>query len=123
MSGKSNLDFDASESAWYEKKAITGSGGLRVADTLDEVKTFAYQCFDQLDRDGNGFLSKAELTEAINDDRWKWREKSFICFLLRRITDISESYDEEWDCKDAEGISRSDIQEYFHVICKKISGG
>jgi len=115
------MDFDASEHAWYETKAAQ-TGGLRVADTLDEVKTFAYECFDRLDKNGDGFINRGELSEAMSDDRWDWREKSFICFLLRRITDIAESYEEEWDCKDAEGISRADIQEYFKMIRKKISG-
>jgi hypothetical protein len=121
MSGK-HQEFDASEHDWYQKKkAKNTAGGLRVADTLDEVRTFAYECFDRLDKNGNGFINKAELTEALNDDRWDWREKSFICFLLRRIEDISESYEEEWDCKDSDGISRADIQEYFKIIRKRIA--
>lgn len=104
----------------YPKAGMT-AGGLRVADTLDEVKTFAYECFDLLDKDGDGFLTKGELNEAMTSDRFKWREKSFLCFMLRRIDDISESYDEEWDCKKGEGISRADIQEYFKMLRKRIA--
>ncbi len=101
--------------------AGSSSGGLRVADTLDEVKTFAYECFDKLDKDSDGFLSKGELSEAMASGVYKWREKSFICFMLRRIADIAESYDEEWDCKKSDGISRADIQEYFRMLRQRIA--
>jgi hypothetical protein len=119
MTGPGNSE--RSEDAWMYARAGITSGGLRVADTLDEVKTFAYECFDMLDKDGDGFISKGELNEAVNNDRFKWREKSFICFLLRRVEDIAEAYDEEWDCKKGEGISRADIQEYFKTLRKRIA--
>lgn len=125
MSGASRTDSSSfSEDEWYQAPLKSGatSQGLRVADTLNEVKSFAYECFDQIDTDGDGFLSRAELDNALKSDLWKWREKSFICFLLRRIDDISESYDEEWDCAKHDGISRADIQEYFKIIRTKISG-
>ena len=120
MSG-SQSNSETSEQAWMYPKAGTTSGGLRVADTLDEVKNFAYECFDMLDKDGDGFITKGELNEAMNNDRFKWREKSFVCFLLRRIEDISEAYEDEWDCKKGDGISRADIQEYFKMIRKRIA--
>jgi len=120
MSGP-HSNSETSESAWMYPNAGNTSGGLRVADTLDEVKTFAYECFDKLDKDSDGFISKGELSEALAGDMYKWREKSFICFMLRRIADIAESYDEEWDCKEGDGISRADIQEYFRMLRKRIA--
>jgi len=96
---------------------------LRVADTIAEVKVFAYESFDKLDLNGDGFITRQELVTALNDNRWGWREKSYICFLLRRLDDIQESYEEEWDCKGMDGVSRVDIQEYFKMIRKKISDG
>lgn len=120
MSSPKHMDFDIPEDGWY--KNPSSNAGLRVADTLDEVRTFAFECFDRLDSNGDGFINQTELSDALNDSRWQWREKSFICFLLRRIHDISESYDEEWSCKASDGISRADIQEYFKSIRRKISG-
>lgn len=121
MCARSNtFEFDTdTEKEWYDAKRL--GHGLRVADTLDEVKTFAFESFDRLDKNADGFISKAELVEAMNDDRWGWREKSYICFMLRRIDDIQEAYDEQWSCQKQEGISRADVQEYFKVIRTKIS--
>ncbi len=108
-----------SDSDWYRKRNVSQQG-LRVSDTIQEVKVFAYESFDRLDKNGDGFITKEELVEALNNDRWDWREKSYICFLLRRITDIQESYEEEWQCKKVDGVSRVDIQEYFKLIRNKI---
>ena len=101
-----NSAYDAN---WYKRQSPSG---IRVADTLDEIKQFAYSTFDNLDKDGNGFISKSELQEALVSKDYDWRERSYISFLLRRIDDISEAYEEEWDSKE-EGISKVDIQEYF----------
>ncbi|MBX9666904.1 MAG: hypothetical protein K2X93_04760 [Candidatus Obscuribacterales bacterium] len=99
---------------WFRVKHV--SLGIHVADTLDEVKSFAFECFDRLDHNRNGFLSRTELMEAVTDERWGIRERSYICFLLRRLNDIAEAYSEEWHCAQTDGVSRTDIQEYFgHV--------
>jgi hypothetical protein len=108
-----------SESDWYKKRNVSQQG-LRVSDTIQEVKVFAYESFDRLDKNGDGFITKEELVEALNSDCWDWREKSYICFLLRRISDIQEAYEEEWECKKIDGVSRVDIQEYFKLIRNKI---
>ena len=108
------------ETYWYTKQTV--SQGLRVADTIAEVKVFAYESFDKLDRNHDGFITRDELVSAMNDDSWGWREKSYICFLLRRIKDIQEAYDDEWGCKGVDGVSRADIQEYFKMIRKRIGG-
>ncbi len=109
---------DSDDSAWYR---CTPSSGIRIADTLDEVKSFAYDSFDRLDKNNDGFVSRQELNEVLHDHRWSWRDRSYVSFLLRRLDDIKAAYDEEWG-DDVDGISRVDIQEYFNAIREKIPG-
>lgn len=90
-------------------------GGINVKDSLEEIKEFAYKTFDQIDLDGDGFLSRQELNAAFSDTITGWREKSFLLFLIRRVEDISNAYDEEWAPK-GNGFSRVDLQEYFEQL-------
>ena len=85
---------------------------MNIADTLNEIKQFAYTTFEQIDKDGNGFISKEELQEVLVGSTLGWRERSYVSFLIRRIDDIAAAYEEEWQSENA-GISRADIQEYF----------
>lgn len=103
-------DIVDDDRAW-QKRPVT-SGGIKVADTLKEIKEFAYKTFDQIDEDSNGFISRTELQKALINPDLDWRERSYISFLLRRIEDIASAFEEEWDSKD-DGISKVDIQEYF----------
>lgn len=114
----SNSREIVSEEGWYDKPAK----GLRVADTLEEVKNFAYKCFDALDKNDDGFVSRQELNEALQDStHWDWRERSYVCFLLRRLDDIKSAYNDEFS-NDVDGVSRADIQEYFKLIRSKLPG-
>ncbi|MBZ0185145.1 MAG: hypothetical protein K8F91_02760 [Candidatus Obscuribacterales bacterium] len=106
---------DQDDFLWHSQRK---TGGLRVADTLDEIKAFAYKTFDLLDSDNNDFISRAELSNALLSPELDWRERSYVGFLLRRIEDIADSYVEEWETSEV-GISRADIQEYFKVIRAK----
>ncbi len=103
-------DIDDDDRAWLKRPAT--SGGIRVADTLHEIKDFAYKTFDQIDEDRNGFISRTELQNALIKPDLDWRERSYISFLLRRLEDIASAFKEEWESKD-DGISKVDIQEYF----------
>lgn len=107
-----NSNSNSYDSSWYKRQSPSG---IRVADTLDEIKEFAFSTFDSLDKDKNGFISKVELQEALISKTYDWRQRSYISFLLRRIEDIADSYDEEWT-SEKEGISRTDIQEYFKGV-------
>lgn len=115
MKRASKPDSDE-ESSWYAQRT---TGGLRVADALDEIKSFAYRAFDELDNDGDGFISRAELETVLAGRTLASRERSFVSFLLRRLEDIESAYNEEWT-HGGEGISRADIQEYFKKILRKV---
>jgi len=104
------------EKSWYAQRT---TGGLRISDTLDEIKTFAYRAFDELDNDGDGFISRTELETVLAGKTLASRERSFVSFLLRRLEDIESAYSEEWT-QGGEGISRADIQEYFKKILNKV---
>lgn len=116
----SNLELTGSTPRKEKQQSTTAwlrsqSSGINIGDSLAEIKDFAYKTFDQLDQDGDGFLSQAELNNAFTDPIMGWREKSFLLFLMRRVDDIASAYSEEWAPK-GNGFSRVDLQEYFDQL-------
>lgn len=99
-----------SQTAWLKSQ-----DGIDIKNSLTDIKNFAYATYDQLDQDGDGFISLAELHSSFSEPLRPWREKSFLLFLMRRLDDIEAAYDEEW-AGQAKGISRVDLQEYFEQI-------
>lgn len=102
---------EQSQTAWLRAR----QDGIQVKSSLEDVKEFAYKVFDQLDIDGDGFVTCAELSNNFTNPATGWREKSFLLFLIRRMDDISSAYEEEW-AGDKQGMSRVDLQEYFEQI-------
>lgn len=90
-----------------------------VVANLRAVKEFAYQAFDALDTDGNGFLSRHELLEAMKGGALNNREKSFVLFLLNNHPQI-ESMNTDARAPEGTGISRTDIELYFQLISNLI---
>ena len=84
-------------------------------ERFNEIKTYAYIAFDQLDLDKNGFIDEKELLYALNSPTTPEREKSFITFLLDNRQAIADSFD-EGELSDPEGISRKDLEVYFKMI-------
>ncbi len=105
-------DSEPEQSDWY---AAPGGRLSKIAERLEEIKSFAYSSFDLIDKNSDGFISQDELQAAIMDEQVPWRQKAYISFLLRRFDDVQSSYNEEW-APDHDGISRADIQEYFNLI-------
>lgn len=103
----SSSDFSNS---WFQSNS---SASRR--EHFDEIKTYAYIAFDQLDLDKNGFIDESELLKALNSSKTSEREKSFITFLLNNRQAIADSYD-EGENQDPEGISRKDLEVYFKMI-------
>ena len=103
-------DDKSFESAWFST-----FNSHNMVERLNEIKTYAYLTFDELDKNKNGFIDQEELLAAYNSPKTNEREKSFIQFLLNNQQAIADSFDEgPW--QDPEGISRQDIEAYFKII-------
>ncbi|MBX3135635.1 hypothetical protein KF707_05335 [Candidatus Obscuribacterales bacterium] len=83
-----------------------------LGEHFGEIKTYAYLIFDQLDANGNGFIEREELLNALNSPTISEREKSFITFLLNNHEQIVEAAEDS----SQDGISRNDIGAYFDLI-------
>jgi len=100
-------------SAWFSKTNI-------VQQNIEAIRAYAYEAFDKLDTNGNGFIETEELYAAIDDENIPMREKSYIMFLLTHQQEIADSQDEGVeDMRD--GISRLDIEHYFKLVLERIS--
>lgn len=110
LSQSSSQTESQSQTAW-----LRSQDGIDIKNSLTDIKNFAYSTYDQLDQDGDGFISLPELHSAFSEPFRPWREKSFLLFLMRRLEDIQAAYDEEWS-NGKNGISRVDLQEYFEQI-------
>ena len=101
---------DSDSNAWF---ADIASDGSSVAEQLKSIKTFAYEAFDKLDKDQNGYISRKELELAIAADL-QYTEQKFLKFLLENHEQIAEACDEGG--ASMEGISRDDLEQYFDLI-------
>ena len=90
-----------------------------VEQNLEQIKSFAFETFDKLDTNGNGFLETSELYAYMQDEKTPMKEKSYIMFLLTNQKEIAESYKESDDSKD--GISRADLNLYFRFLLDKLA--
>ncbi|MBX9568283.1 MAG: EF-hand domain-containing protein [Candidatus Obscuribacterales bacterium] len=107
---------DQNDRRWmHESTAEVNIANIR---NLAAVKEFAYRSFDQLDRDGNGFIELTELEDALENDALGNREKSFVMFLLNNLQQIAEMVHEEGDPND--GVSRQDLESYFQLLANLI---
>ncbi|MBS2009061.1 MAG: hypothetical protein JST01_18560 [Cyanobacteria bacterium SZAS TMP-1] len=91
-----------------------GGGGEGGEPDIKAIREYAYVAFDQLDKNGNGFLEREELMAVLNTPISE-REKSFITFLLNNQENIAEMVQEE-QSGPSEGISRDDLESYFALI-------
>jgi len=86
--------------------------GVEVDKVFGELKEFAFEQFNKLDSDDDGFITEAELQNALSSPDFSIKQRAFVTFLLRRVEIVSNSYDEGW-AHGRTGISLVDIQEYF----------
>lgn len=105
-----NEDFAV---AWFSNTNI-------VQQNIEAIRAYAYDAFDKLDTNGNGFIETEELYAAIDDENTPMREKSYIMFLLTHQQEIADAQDEGVEDM-REGISRLDIEHYFKLVLARLS--
>ncbi|MBP9092764.1 hypothetical protein KBI23_17205 [bacterium] len=81
------------------------------------IRNYAYEAFDRLDKDGNGFIESTELHLARLDPSLSTKEKSFIAFLLNNQEAIAGMVVED-NPGPRLGISRDDLESYFGLISR-----
>ena len=90
--------------------------GAAIQD-IDAIRDYAYEAFDRLDKDGNGFIESTELHLARLDPSMSAKEKSFIAFLLNNQEAIADMVAEVAPGPRL-GISRDDLESYFGLISR-----
>jgi hypothetical protein len=115
---QTNMDTekDDFQSAWVNDYVPTGTA----ADAIQEIKAYAYQAFDKLDQNGNGYIETEELQSFLSNPETPGREKSFITFLLSNQEAISASVLEGATAPKS-GISRLDLDAYFKLVLAMFS--
>jgi len=104
----------------FEKEWLqSDDDGGETEPDLNAIKEYAYLAFDHLDKNGNGFLEREELT-AVLETNISNREKSFITFLLNNQENIAEMVQEAGGGP-SEGISRADLESYFALLSRLLA--
>ena len=114
---KKDSDF---QNAWLSKSVTAAPAEASkkmspVQRSLEEIKQYAYEAFDRIDKNGNGFIETDELYSVLEDANTPMREKSFITFLLNNQQEISDACKEDGNLPST-GISRLDLEFYFRLI-------
>lgn len=112
------------DNAWFSRTptsemAAPGKKISPVQKSIEEIKQYAYEAFDKLDANKNGFIEMDELAASMADPNVPMREKSFISFLINNHDEIEKACAEGGEAKN--GISRLDIEFYFRLIIAQLS--
>ncbi|MBS1954993.1 MAG: hypothetical protein JST89_12460 [Cyanobacteria bacterium SZAS-4] len=120
---KNDPSFD---NAWFSRTPAGPEPGAAaqkkvspVQRSIEEIKQYAYDAFDRLDSNKNGFIEMDELAASLNDPNVPMREKSFISFLINNHDDIEKACSEGGEAKN--GISRLDIEFYFRLVISQLT--
>ncbi len=100
-------------------KTDNPDAGPNALALLRELSKYVEQAFDRLDLDGDGFLSKEELDEALLAEGLSAREKGYLEFLKVRVDEITARQSEILP-GNFDGISRAELTSYFHGLGIKI---
>jgi hypothetical protein len=118
----SKAEGDDFENAWFSLSPDPSSSQKKLTpgqQNLADIKKFAYDQFDTLDTNKNGFIEASELQAIMNDSSTPMREKSFIMFLLSNQQEIADSV-QEGTPEYRDGISRLDIEQYFKIVISRM---
>ncbi|MDZ4838105.1 MAG: hypothetical protein SGJ27_30350 [Candidatus Melainabacteria bacterium] len=91
-----------------------------VRQNLEAIKSYAYEAFDKIDTNNNGFIETDELYAAMDNADTPMRDKSYIMFLLSNQADIAASASEGAP-EHKDGISRVDLELYFRLILSLVT--
>ena len=111
------------QNQWFKHDLAPPPGKKRVSpvqQNLEEIKKYAYDAFDKLDTNGNGFIERDELLAAFEDESVPMRDKSYIMFLLNNQKEIADSAVEGANVRE-DGISRLDLELYFKLVIGRLS--
>lgn len=116
---KKDDDF---QNAWFSQQAPSAPAEKKISpvrQNFEDIKKYAYDAFDKLDTNKNGFIETEELYAAMQDENTPMRDKSYILFLLTNHSDIAASA-QEGVAEQSNGISRVDLELYFRLILSRL---
>jgi hypothetical protein len=103
---------EQSDRSWLDRESDNEE-----TQDIAAIRDYAYESFDRLDKDGNGFIESTELHLARLDPSMSAKEKSFIAFLLNNQEAIADMVAED-NPGPRLGISRDDLESYFGLISR-----
>jgi len=116
-----NKDDDF-QNVWFSQAPVGAPAAKKsspVKQNMEQIKKYAYDAFDSLDTNKNGFIETDELYAAMENADTPMRDKSYIMFLLTNQADIAAAAHEGGEQKD--GISRIDLELYFRVVLSRLT--
>jgi hypothetical protein len=117
-------DDPAFQNAWFslsvDPQAASQKKMSPAQRNLEDIKKYAYEAFDLLDTNQNGFIEASELHVVLADPATPMRDKSFVMFLLSNQQEIADSV-QEGTPEYRDGISRLDIDQYFKIVISRLA--
>lgn len=124
MSDNESLKQDANfQNEWFKNDLQPPPGKKKVSpvqQNLEAIKAYAYDAFDKIDANGNGYIERDELLAIFEDDSVSMKDKSFIMFLLNNHKEIADAA-VEGSGQQQDGISRIDLDMYFKIVIGRLS--
>ncbi len=99
----------------FELDELLEASNKKAPVVLKEVCAFVLESFEKFDTNGDGFLCRQEIEQALQAPERTMKQAAFLHFLLERITEIAAASQEEESGQPPhlDSISRSDLKAYF----------